>query len=131
MANMSPAPPMVSRPKPPSFAKTFWKMILAESMAKNAVVNGTPFRAACENSRASIGRVRTMPCVSVNAIRITSSFSSSIVAITRARISWRSGKSCPMRATKSGRPSEFSAADRALALLLSGGNFGTFGNVHQ
>ena len=32
-----------------------------------------------------------------------------------------------MRATKSGRPSEFSAADRALALLLSGGNFGTFG----
>ena len=66
MANMSPAPPMVSRPKPPSFAKTFWKMILAESMAKNAVVNGTPFRAACENSRASIGRVRTMPCVSVN-----------------------------------------------------------------
>jgi glutamine synthetase len=35
-------------------------MLFAESMAKSAVVNVTPFRAACVNSRASIGRIRTM-----------------------------------------------------------------------
>ena len=37
------APPIVSRPNPPSWAKTFWKMLLAESIANKAVVNATPF----------------------------------------------------------------------------------------
>ena len=34
IASMSPPPPIVSRPNPPSWAKTFWKMLLAESIAK-------------------------------------------------------------------------------------------------
>jgi hypothetical protein len=33
-------------------------MLLAESIASSAVVNATPFRAAWENNRASIGRAR-------------------------------------------------------------------------
>jgi hypothetical protein len=117
---MSP-PPIVSRPKPPSAAKTFWKMLFAESMAKSAVVNATPFRAACVNSRASIGRTPTMPWVSTQATRTTSSLSSSILAMICASLSRRSGQSCLVRATKSGRPSEFSAALVMFVLLLSDG----------
>jgi cold shock CspA family protein len=39
----------------------------------------------------------------------------------RASLSWRSGESGPVRATKLGRPSEFSAALVMFAVLLSGG----------
>ena len=86
---------------------------------EKAVVNATPFRAAWENSRASIGRTRTMPWVSTKATRMTSSFSSSIFARIAATISWRSGESSPIRASKLGRPSEFSAAPCRLVLMLS------------
>jgi acyl transferase domain-containing protein len=44
IASMSPPPPIVSRPNPPSWAKTFWKMLLAESIASKAVVNAIPLR---------------------------------------------------------------------------------------
>jgi hypothetical protein len=39
-------------------------MLLDESIAKSAVVKAIPFRAACENSRASMGRTpRDAVCV--------------------------------------------------------------------
>ena len=58
-------------------------MISAESIPKNAVVNATPFRAACENSRASIGRTRTIPCVSTKATRMTSNAAQRFLPLRR------------------------------------------------
>ncbi len=84
MASMSPAPPMVLRPKPPSAENTGWKMLLELSIAKSAVVKGTPLRAAWGKWRTSIGRVRSWPWVSMKETRITSIPSASTLAMMSA-----------------------------------------------